>query len=126
MTDRYLNVQIIGVAFSLVLLSSVFLFVKAKRIQEKYSLVWFFVGLIILVFSINRSLMEWFSYVIGIDYAPSTLFSILIAFTYLLLLNMSISITGLKKKNKSLIQEIGLLSLKVEELEKKVNGSKEK
>lgn len=126
MTGYFYNVQIIGVIFSLVLLSSVFFCVKVKRIQEKYSLVWFFVGLIILVFSINRGLMEGFSYIIGIDYAPSALFSILIAFSYLLLLNMSISITSLKKKNKSLIQEVGLLALKVEELEKKINGSNEK
>lgn len=126
MTGYFYNVQIIGVIFSLVLLSSVFFCVKVKRIQEKYSLVWFFVGLIILVFSINRGLMEGFSYIVGIDYAPSALFSILIAFSYLLLLNMSISITSLKKKNKSLIQEVGLLALKVEELEKKINGSNEK
>jgi hypothetical protein len=70
--------------------------------------------------------MEWFSYVIGIDYAPSAFFSILIVFSYLLLLNMSISITSLKKVNKNLIQEIGLLNLKVEELEKRINGNIEK
>lgn len=126
MTDHFYNVQILGAVFSLVLLVTVFFCVKAKRIQEKYSLVWFFIGLIILMFSIFRDLMEGFSDLIGVDYAPSAFLSLLIGFSYLLLLNMSISISTLKKKNKSLIQEIGLLNLKVEELEKKLDRGNEK
>ena len=124
MTDHFYSVQILGIVFSVALLAIVFFCVKAKRIQEKYSLVWFFIGFIVLVFSIFRDLMEWFSHIIGIDYAPSAFFSILIAFSYALLLNMSISISTLKKKNKNLIQEVGLLSLRVEEMEKKLEGDK--
>jgi hypothetical protein len=44
----------------------------------------------------------------------------LIAGAYLLLLNMSVSISTLKAQNKSVSQELGLLKLRLEELEKNI------
>lgn len=117
-----LSVQIIGIVFSLFLTISVFFLVKARRIQEKYSLIWFFVGVFIFIISAFKGLLEKVSRLIGIYYAPSALFAILISCSYLLLLNMSITNSTLKKQNKSLIQEIGLLKMKVDELEKKIGG----
>lgn len=90
-------------------------------LKEKYSLVWFLIGVFTLVMSINQGLMDAFSHMIGIDYAPSAFFSLLITCAYLLLLHMSVSISHLKKNNKALAQELGLTKLKVEELENKLN-----
>jgi hypothetical protein len=114
------NVQFMGVAFSLIMIGSVFIMVRARMIREKYSLVWFLIGLFTLVMSVFRGFMEWFSDLIGVDYAPSAFFAILIASAYLLLLNMSVSISGIKSHNKALTQELGLTKLRLEELEKKL------
>jgi hypothetical protein len=116
------SVQLMGVAFSLVILISVFLMVRARMMREKYSLVWFLIGLFTLIMSIFKDLMDWFSNLIGVYYAPSIFFAILIAFAYLLLLNMSVSISGLKSHNKALTQELGLTKLRLDELEKKMNA----
>jgi hypothetical protein len=116
------SVQLMGVAFSFVILVSVFLMVKARMMREKYSLVWFLIGLFTLVMSLFKGLMDWFSNLIGVYYAPSAFFSILIACAYLLLLNMSVSISGLKTHNKTLTQELALTKLRLEELEKKMNA----
>ncbi|SFM23267.1 hypothetical protein SAMN03159341_12171 [Paenibacillus sp. 1_12] len=116
------SVQLMGVAFSLIMIISVFFMVRARMIREKYSLVWFLIGLFTLVMSVFKDLMDWFSALIGVDYAPSAFFAILIASAYLLLLNMSVSISGMKMHNKTLTQELGLTKLRLEELEKKMNG----
>lgn len=118
--SHFYSVQIVGGIFGLFLIVSMFFLVKSKMVQEKHSLVWIFIGALILVFSIFRDLMEVFSDFIGIYYAPSALFAILISCAYILLLNMSISISTLKKKTKTLIQESALLKLKIEELEKRL------
>ncbi|TNJ64212.1 DUF2304 domain-containing protein [Paenibacillus hemerocallicola] len=115
------SVQLMGVAFSLIIIVSVFLMVRARMIREKYSLVWFLIGLFTLVMSVFKGLMDWFSHMIGVYYAPSAFFAILIVCAYLLLLKMSVSISGLKMHNKSLTQELGLTKLRLEELEKKQN-----
>lgn len=113
------SVQVMGVVFSLILIITVFIMVRARRLREKYALVWFVIGIFTLIMSLFKNLMEWFSGVIGVDYAPSAFFAILIASAYLLLLNMSISISGLKLHNKALTQELGLTKLRLEQLEKK-------
>ena len=119
--EHMYSVQIMGVAFSLIIIISVFLMVRARMIKEKYSLVRFLIGLFTLVMSVFKGMMDWFSNLIGIDYAPSAFFSILIACAYLLLLNTSVSISSLKMHNKALTQELGLTKLRLEELEKKMN-----
>ncbi|MDU4960694.1 MAG: DUF2304 domain-containing protein [Sporomusaceae bacterium] len=114
-------IQLLGIGFSLLLLVSVLLLVRQRLIREKYALVWFFVGMFILSLSVYRELFDDISAFLGVGYAPSAFFAILIAFAYLLLLNMSVSITSLNQKNQALTQELGLTKLRLEELEKKVD-----
>ena len=112
------KIQWLGIIFSLIILLSVIFLVRERLSKEKYSLVWLLIGLFVFVMSVFRGLLEGFSALIGVDYAPSAFFALLIAFAYLLLLNLSVSISGLKAQNKAITQELGLLRLRVEELEK--------
>ena len=117
-TGSFDKIQWLGIIFSLIILLSVIFLVRERLIKEKYSLVWLLIGLFVFVMSVFRGLLEGFSALIGVDYAPSAFFALLVAFAYLLLLNLSVSISGLKAQNKAITQELGLLRLRVEELEK--------
>ena len=117
-TGSFDKIQWLGIIFSLIILLSVIFLVRERLIKEKYSLVWLLIGLFVFVMSVFRGLLEGFSALIGVDYAPSAFFALLIAFAYLLLLNLSVSISGLKAQHKAITQELGLLRLRVEELEK--------
>ena len=112
------KIQWLGIIFSLIILLSVFFLVRERLLKEKYSLIWLVIGLFTLVVSLFRNLLDGFSDLIGVYYAPSAFFSLLIAGAYLLLLNMSVSISHLKAQNKELTQELGLLRLKLEERER--------
>ena len=116
------SIHLIGIGFSLTIIISVFLMVRERMLKEKYSLVWFLIGFFTLVMSIFKDLMDWFADLIGVYYAPSAFFAILIACAYFLLLNMSVSISGLKTHNKVLTQELGLTKLRLEEIEKKLKS----
>ncbi|MEF3304687.1 DUF2304 domain-containing protein [Paenibacillus sp. GYB003] len=118
--DSLNSVQLMGIAFSLVLIVSVFFMVRARMIREKYSLVWFLIGTFTLIMSVFKDMLDWFSSLIGVYYAPSAFFAILIVCAYLLLLNMSVSISRLKMHNKALTQELGLTKLRLDELEKRL------
>lgn len=115
------KIHLLGVAFSLVILVTVFLLVRGRLLKEKYSLAWLAIGLFVLTMSASEDLLDKFSDLIGVYYAPSAFFAILVACAYLLLLNMSVSISDLKRHNKALTQELGLAKLRLEELEKKVD-----
>ena len=112
------KIQWLGIIFSLIILLSVFFLVRERLLKEKYSLIWLVIGLFTLVVSLFRNLLDGFSDLIGVYYAPSAFFSLLIAGAYLLLLNMSVSISHLKAQNEALTQELGLLRLKLEERER--------
>lgn len=115
------RIHLLGIAFSLIILVSVFLLVRERLLKEKYALVWLLIGTFILVMSSCKGLMDSFSSLIGVDYPPSAFFALLLASAYLLLLNISVSISNLKAQNKALTQELGLAKLRLEELEKKIN-----
>lgn len=117
------KIQWLGIVFSLIIILSVIFLVRERLIKEKYSLIWLLIGLFVLVVSLFRGLLDAFSDLIGVYYPPSAFFSLLIAGAYLLLLNMSVSISNLKARNKAVAQEFGLLKLRLEELEKEVAKS---
>jgi hypothetical protein len=119
------KIHLLGIIFSFILLAAVFILVRERHIKEKYSLVWFLIGLFILVMSVFEGLIDWFGDLIGVHYAPSAFFGLLIACAYLLLLSMSVSISHLKMHNKALTQELGLTKLRLEELEEKVNRTRD-
>ncbi len=118
------RIHLIGALFSVLIMLTVFLMVRSRMMREKYGLVWFLMAVFILVMSLFRELMDSFAAAIGVDYAPSAFFAMLIACAYLLLLNMSVSISHLKTQNKVLTQELALTRLRVEEMERKMSESR--
>lgn len=115
-------VQIMGITFSLILILAVLWLVRERILQEKYSLLWFMVGLFTLTMSSIRELIDSFANLLGVDYAPSAFFAILISCAYLLLLGTSVSLSSLKSTNKALVQELAITKLRIDQLEKKIEG----
>lgn len=109
-------VKILAIAGSATLLFLVLELIRRGRLKERYSLLWLFSGVVLLVLSSSRSLLEYFSRLIGIYYPPSLLFLIAFVFLLLITLHFSAVISGLSEKNKRLTQEIALLRQAVEEL----------
>ena len=80
------KIHLLGIIFSLFIIITVGLLVRERLLKERYALVWLVIGVFILVMSAVQDLLDWFSVLIGVDYAPSAFFAILIACAYLLLL----------------------------------------
>ncbi|MDD5145059.1 MAG: DUF2304 domain-containing protein [Candidatus Pacebacteria bacterium] len=91
--------------------------VKSRRLKESYSLLWFAIAFVFLVFSVWRDLLELLAKALGIGYAPAALFLILIIGLYLVSLHYSVVISRLSERTKNLNQEIGILNLKIRKLE---------
>lgn len=83
--------------------------IRRGRLKERYSLLWLFAGSILLVLSSSRDLLEFFSHLLGIYYAPSLLFLLAFLFLLLITLHFTVVISGLSEKNKRLTQELALL-----------------
>lgn len=110
--------QYLAIAGSLVLFLFILNLIRKKNIREEYSLTWLFISLVFIVFSFWRQGLEIIARMMGIDYAPAALFLILLIAVFIILIEFSVIISGLSEKNKTLVQEVGLLKMDVEMLNK--------
>ena len=102
-------VKTLAVAGSFLVFAAVIELVRRGRLKERYSLVWLFASLLMLLLSLFRSVLEYLSRLLGIFYPPSLLFLVAFAFLLLIALHFSVVISGLSEKNKRLAQELALL-----------------
>lgn len=113
------KVQLVAILGSLLLLGIIISLVRNRRLREEHSLLWLLTGIILLVLSLVRPLLDILSHLIGIYYPPAALFLIGFGFTLLILMHFSVLVSDLTERNKRLAQEIALLKQELEELKTK-------
>ncbi|MGA2192196.1 MAG: DUF2304 domain-containing protein [Nitrospirota bacterium] len=112
------KVQVVSLVVSFCILIGVIDLVRRGKLKENYSVLWICTSLIIMFFAIFRHLIDWLGRLVGIYYSPSAFFLMAFIFIMLITLQFSVVISKLSERNKVLAQEIALLRLKVEELER--------
>ena len=110
------RIQFFAIAGSLAIAIFIFELIRKRKLQERYSLLWFSSAIILIILSIWRDLLEKTAAFLGVYYAPSALFIIAAFFGMLLALHFTIVISKLSDQNKILAQELSLLK---EELRQK-------
>ena len=110
------RIQYVAIFGSIILLLFIFELIRKKKLKEKYSLLWFFVALIFLVFSFWREGLEVLSRLLGIQYPPATLFLIFLLGYLLIMVHYSIVISKISDMVKDLTQEVGLLKQELSKL----------
>ena len=113
------RLEVIALIASGSLLILVFELVRTRRLKEKYSLLWLVTAVVLLVMSVSKGLMDRLGAMMGIYYSPSAFFLLAFLFLVLITLQYSVVLSRLADRNKSLAQEVALLKLKVEALEKR-------
>lgn len=121
MNDR---IQLFAILGSLFIAVAIFQLIRKKKLLEQYSLLWFFSSIVLIIFSIWRTLVDRLAELLGIYYAPSVLLLIVIFCGSLLFLNFSIVISRLSNQTKDLAQEVAILRHKLEhaQLEKEIRA----
>jgi len=114
-------VQLVAILGSLLLLGIILGLVRNRRLREEHALLWLLTGIILLVLSLVRPLLDILSRWMGIYYPPAALFLIGFGFTLLILMHFSVLVSDLAERNKRLAQEIALLKRELEEIKKKLS-----
>jgi hypothetical protein len=112
------RIQIVSILVSAGLFSVVFELVRRRRLMERYALLWLFSTTVLLALAVWKGLLETLASAVGIFYAPSALFAVAFACILVMLLHFSLVISRLVEQNKILAQRVGLLSERVEQLER--------
>ena len=111
------RIQLLAIAASGILLLIVLELVRRRRLMERYALLWLLSGVVLLILSTFRGLLEDAAQLIGVEYPPSALFFIAFAFVLLLLLHFSVAVSRLADQSKVLAQRLAILEKRVREVE---------
>lgn len=107
----------LAIAFSIIFIMIIIKLVHDKKIDEKYSILWIFTGIIVLVLSIFPNIIVFFSEMVNVYYPPSLMFLLSIIILGTCLIHISVVITKQNKMIVRLNQEIAILKEKINETE---------
>ena len=120
MSDR---VEIAGATISGILLVVVIELVRRRKLTEEYSLLWIFAAAALFGLSFSRPLLHRAAASLGIYYPPAILLLALVGSMFAALLYFSVAISRQRQQIERLIEEVGLLSAEVRDLERQTQAN---
>lgn len=100
--------------------------IRKNKLELKYSLLWFVLGVGILIFGCFPSLTSYLAQICGIGQPINLLFFAGFCFSLMIIFSLSLAVSRMSVKLKKLTQELGLLKKELEDMEKKNEGNKAK
>lgn len=91
------------------------IFIQKRKLEFKCGLLWILVSLILMTFSMNSRIVEYFAKATGIMYAPAFLFLTDIVFSLIMIFYLMIVTSNMQKKLTKLIQENSILKDRIGE-----------
>jgi hypothetical protein len=110
-----LRIQVLAIASSILLLLGVIQLIRHEKLKEGYSILWFLVGLALVLFSTFAGLLDLFARTVGISYSPAALFLILVGGLIMLSLHFSVLASKYDRRIRLLAEEYAILKQKVDD-----------
>ncbi len=120
-----LKLQLLLVVFSLVVL---FVFVNRTRrykLELKYALVWIFFSAAGVVVAVFPQIFFLIARVMGIEVPVNAVFLLAVSSIFLILYSLTVSLSNHSRKLRTLTQEVGLMSHRIEELERRLERAEQ-
>lgn len=96
---------------------SVTCLVRRRKVELKYSLVWYAAGIVILIFTIFPHVMSGLSALLGIATPVNMLFMVAIIVLSAIVMELTAVVSASSKRIRRLVQEMALLQEKLSEKE---------
>ncbi|KGP77369.1 MULTISPECIES: DUF2304 domain-containing protein [unclassified Paenibacillus] len=106
-------ILLIGAILSFLLVVNL---IKKYELELKYSIVWIFTSVIVVILSIFPNSFSHISHLMGIELPVNALFLLVIFGVVIIMFSLTFEISKSTTKIKELSQEIGLLKHEVEQL----------
>lgn len=108
-----INLIITSLGFLAIIFASIIYILRKGRITVKYSFVWFFAILVLLLFTLFPGLFLWITKILGFSVGSNMIFAGLIGMLMFINLALTVIISGQNEKIRLLIQEISIIKEKV-------------
>ena len=112
MISYKITTGILGAVIFLIIL----LLVRRGKLQEKYALTWFAIGIVVVVLGVFPVILDKIAKLTGVSYAPALLFVIAVGVLLIQNLYLFIFASQNEVRIKELLQEVAVLNKLVAEL----------
>ena len=113
------RIQIISIIVSLAFLFYVSRLIIKGKLREEYAIFWVISTIILIIFSFWRQGLDIIAEAVGVYLAPNLIFTTAIFAILIYLLHLSVVVSKLHDKNKTMSQDIALLREKIEKMDTK-------
>lgn len=110
----------IGVYFLIV-----FLLLRKKSLNLKYTLLWLLSGVIMIILAAFPRILGWFATLVGVYDPTNALFAFMFFCVIVILMSLTAIVSKLNEKSKQVIQVMALMEKRVRELEEKEENKKD-
>ncbi len=103
----------------------VFQLLKRKSLNLKYTLLWLFSGIIMLILAIFPRILNWLAALVGVYDPTNALFAFMFFCVIIILMSLTAIVSKLNEKSKRVIQSLALIEKRVRDLEKETSKSQQ-
>ena len=115
------KIQIISIIVSLGFLFYVSRLILKGKLREEYAIFWVISTILLIIFSFWREGLDIIAKAVGVYLAPNLVFTSAIFAILIYLLHLSIVVSQLQEKNKTLTQDLALFKEKLKQLNDKLD-----
>jgi len=108
------RIQIVAILAALFFFGTIVRLIIKGKLRTEYSFIWMAMGLLFLLFSVWRSLLDTLAHFFGVYYAPSLIFIFFFFMIFIFLIHLSVVNSRQHEEIKKLTQEIALMKKKLE------------
>lgn len=111
----------VGIALALVILALVLWMLIARRIREKYAVMWIVIALSVLILGIFPQLLLWATAALGVQVPANLLFSLAIVLLLGVSLHLSWELSQAEDEIRRVAEEAALSRTQLEQLTRRVD-----
>lgn len=111
----------VGIALALVILALVLWMLIARRIREKYAVMWIVIALSVLVLGIFPQLLLWATIALGVQVPANLLFSLAIVLLLGVALHLSWELSQAEDEIRRVAEEAALSRTQLEQLSHRID-----
>lgn len=104
-----IELKISSIIFILIIIVLMFELVKRQKITIKYSLVWFFPLVLLLIFTIIPGFLTWVTNILGFQTASNMIITLLLGLLMIISIALTVIVSNQKEQIRNLIQEVSIL-----------------
>ncbi|MGN8024965.1 DUF2304 domain-containing protein [Microbacterium sp. 22242] len=113
-------INIVGIVTALVILAVVLWMLLARRIREKYAVLWIVIGVCVLILGVFPGLLFWVTQLVGVQVPANLLFALAIALLLGVSLHLSWELSQAEDEIRRIAEETAIANAELERLTRRV------